>query len=165
MFMSSLGAINGLEFSANGERLDGAVALQGFPRLSALETVAGDGTLHYVIEGCRDEFGRPGLAICVEGKLQLVCQRCMEPLEHVIRVETWLGLASTQAEIDADPTEAPDRVLATSSMPVVELIEDEVLLALPYAPRHSNEDECRGRSAAKERRARSPFGELRRLIG
>jgi len=163
--MSSLWAINGPEFSASGERLEGSVALEGCSRLSALDTVAGDGTLHYVVEGCRDELGSPGLAIRVEGRLQLVCQRCMEPLEHVVSIDAWLGLAATQSEIDADRTEAPDRVLATSSMPVVELIEDEVLLALPYAPRHSDEDECRGRSAAKECRARSPFGELRRLIG
>ncbi len=161
--MSTMLAINGPEFSERGERLAGTVGLDCFPRLSTLVTVATSGPLHYAIEGRRGELGQPGLAVQVQGRLQMVCQRCMEPLEHVVSIETWLGLATSQAEIDADPAENPDRVLCSSSMPVGEMVEDEVLLSLPYAPRHS--DECCGRSAAKEACALSPFGALRRLIG
>jgi ribosomal protein L32 len=66
-----------------------------------------------------------------------------------------LVLAATQAEIDAEPADAhaPDRVVAAKEMAVRELVEDELILALPYAPRH---EDCERATAARRRRI-SPF--------
>jgi uncharacterized protein len=52
----------------------------------------------------------------------------------------------SESEIDAIPVdaEAPDGIVATREMAVRDLIEEEVLLAIPYAPRH--EDARRART-------------------
>ena len=73
-------------------------------------------------------------------------------------------LAATQAEIDAEPADAnaPDRVVAAKEMPVRELVEDELILALPYAPRH---EDCERATRQHEAAAKiSPFAGLRGLM-
>jgi uncharacterized protein len=47
-------------------------------------------------------------------------------------------------------------------MPVHDLIEDELLLALPLAPRH---ERCAARSAGEAGERHSPFAGLRDLLG
>ena len=53
--------------------------------------------------------------------------------------DVMLILARTEAEVEAggDDPESPDRVLASSAMSVDGLIEDELLLLVPFAPRHA----------------------------
>ena len=114
---------------------------------------------------CRRSRGRPALRLKVDGALQLVCQRCLGALEYPLHIEVSLQLAATQAEIDAEPLEAegPERIVAGREMPVRDLVEDELLLAIPLAPRH---ERCAGRrgAGARERR-QSPFAGLRGLVG
>ena len=118
----------------------------------------------YEVDGVRDERGRPALRLKVRATLELRCQRCLEALRFEVQADEVLVLAGTQAEIDAEPADvhAPDRVVAAKEMPVRELVEDELILALPYAPRHA------GCSAARveptPRRRRSPFAGLRGLM-
>jgi len=95
--------------------------------------------------------------------LQLVCQRCLGALEYPLHIEASLHLAATQAEIDADPLEAegPERIVASREMPVRDLVEDEVLLAIPLAPRHEH---CGGGAAQAPRERQSPFAGLRGMV-
>ena len=106
----------------------------------------------------RDERGRPALRLQVRGTLQLRCQRCLEPLPFEVDADELLVLAATLAEIHAEPADAdaPDRVVAGKEMPVRELIEDELILALPYAPRHEDCAPRRGRRGDAGQVRRSP---------
>jgi uncharacterized protein len=122
------------------------------------------GEVAYQVQGTRDERGRPSLLVKARGGLQLRCQRCLEAMPFEIATEQTLVLAQTQEEIDADPVDPslPDRVLASKEMPVRELIEDELILALPYAPRHA---QCAARTDSNTGKATSPFAGLRGLLG
>jgi uncharacterized protein len=76
----------------------------------------------------------------------------------VLRSE--LLLAESEREIEAADDEI-DRVLAGNAMDVAQLVEDEVLLALPMAPRH---EKCAGSREGAETGGRaSPFAELAKL--
>ena len=157
--MSHQPVIDGFEFASAGATQQGVLPLSGFPRLR--DMLASDrGEVAYQLEGMRDERGRPGLRLRVDGELQLRCQRCLGPLAFEVRAEELLVLAATQAEIDADPAdvEAPDRVLAGKEMSVVDLVEDELILAVPYAPRH---DECAPAAREGEGATARPFAGLR----
>ena len=161
--MSHQPVIDGLEFAKARSRLQGAWPVAEFLRLhDALRSTAG--TLRYELQGVPEELGRPALRLKVEGALQLTCQRCLGALEFPLRIEVLLLLAETQAEIDAAPLEAegPESILAGRDMPVRALVEDEVLLAIPIAPRHPA---CSaGARDAAEARQR-PFAGLRGMIG
>jgi uncharacterized protein len=160
--MSHQPVIDGLEFARTGSKLQGAWPVAGFPRLrDVLRT--DEGTLQCELRGVPEELGHPTLKLRVDGALQFVCQRCLGALEYPLHIEVSLQLAATQAEIDADPLEAegPERIVASRGMPVRELIEDELLLAIPLAPRH---ERCGG-GAQAAREEHSPFSALRGLIG
>ena len=154
--------IDGFEFASAGAIQQGVWPLKDFQRLrDMLASEAGEVT--YRVQGTRDERGRPALQVKVEGTLQLRCQRCLEPLPFEVKVEDLLVLAATLSEIHAEPADAyaPDRIVAGKEMPVRELIEDELILALPYAPRHGG---CAPGAAAREERGNSPFASLRGLM-
>jgi uncharacterized protein len=154
--------IDGFEFASAGATQQGTMPISGFSRLRDL--LASDaGEVAYKVQGQRDERGRPSLRVGVQGTLQLRCQRCLEALPFEVNEEDLLVLAATQAEIDADPVDAqaPDRVLAGKQMAIRDLVEDELILALPYAARHG---ECRAAAGTGERESSSPFAGLRGLI-
>jgi uncharacterized protein len=161
--MSHQPVIDGLEFARTGAKLRRAWPVSGFPRLhDALRT--DEGTLQSELQGVPEVSGRPALRLKVDGALQLVCQRCLGALEYPLHIEVSLQLAATQAEIDADPLQAegPERIVASRRMPVRDLIEDELLLAIPLAPRHEG---CAGGAAQGPRAEQSPFAGLRGMVG
>ena len=116
----------------------------------------------YEISGVSDARGRPCLRLKVSGTLALRCQRCLEPMPFAVQTDETLVLAATLAEIHAEPADAhaPDRLVAGKEMALRELIEDELILAVPYAPRH---DRCVAVHAEDVKKT-SPFAGLRGLM-
>ncbi len=168
MFMSHQPAhqpvIDGFEFASAGATQQGVWPLRDFPRLRDM-LAADAGEVKYRISGVRDERGRPSLRLAVSGTLALRCQRCLEPMLFEVNTDEMLVLAATLAEIHAEPgdTNAPDRVVAGKEMSLRDLIEDELILAVPYAPRHES---CRAASAdevAGQAKA-LPFAGLRGMM-
>lgn len=161
--MSHQPVIDGLEFARAGSRLQGSWPVAGFTRLRDLLR-SDEGTLRYELHGVPQEQGYPALRLRVEGALQLVCQRCLAALELPLQIEASLRLAATQADVDAEPLEAegPETIVAGREMPVKTLVEDEVLLALPIAPRHPD---CAGAQKSAAGARQRPFADLRGLVG
>jgi uncharacterized protein len=162
-FMSHQPVIDGFEFASAGAKQQGVWPISDFPRLRDV-LASDDGEVAYEIEGLRDERGRPALRLRVRGTLLLRCQRCLEAMPFEVQTDEALVLAGTLAEIHAEPAvvDAADRVLAGKQMPVRELIEDELILALPYAPRHES---CSARLSPDADGKTSPFAGLRGLMG
>lgn len=70
-------------------------------------------------------------------RLALVCQRCLGPVEAAVEVDrSFLFVAdeSAAAQLDADQEE--DVLALARFLDLRELMEDELLLALPLVPRH-----------------------------
>jgi uncharacterized protein len=154
--------IDGFEFASAGATQQGVWPLSDFPRLrDALATDAGE--VAYEISGLRDARGRPSLRLKVRGTLRLRCQRCLEPMPFEVQTDETLVLAATLAEIHAEPADAhaPDRVVAGKEMALRDLIEDELILAVPYAPRHES---CSAAGARDDAEKVSPFAGLRGLM-
>ena len=156
--------IDGFEFASAGASKQGVWPVSDFPRLR--DMLADDaGEVAYQLDGVRDGRGRPSLRVRVRGTLHLRCQRCLEALPYDVQADATLVLAGTLAEIHAEPADvhAPDRVVAGKEMPVRDLVEDELILALPYAPRHES---CTARPSpdAGNGNTMSPFAGLRGLM-
>lgn len=155
--------IDGFEFARAGARLSGKWQVKEFTRLRD-ELYAAHGTLHYALQGLPQEQGWPALRLSVEGTLQLMCQRCLGPLDFALRSEALLLLFGHEAEIAALALDAegPERIVAEREMSVLDLVEDEVLLAIPIAPRH---EQCRSREGDVSAAQQRPFAGLRALMG
>ncbi len=155
--------IDGLEFARTGSKLQGALPVAGFTRLrDALST--SKGAVQYELLGVPEELGRPTLRLKVAGELQFVCQRCLGALEFPLRIDVSLQLAATQAELDAEPlaAEGPEGIVAGRQMQVRDLVEDELLLAIPLVLRH---ERCTEGGSQAWNEKRSPFAGLRGLVG
>lgn len=160
--MSHQPVIDGFEFASAGAAQQGVLPLSGFERLR--DMLASDaGEIAYAVKGVRDGRGRPSLRVSVAGTLQLSCQRCLGALPFEARTDALLVLAASQAEIDADPADAwaPDRLLAGKEMSLRELVEDELILAVPFAPRHQR---CVERPETGAATKALPFAGLRGLM-
>lgn len=155
--------IDGFEFALSGSRLSGDWPATVFQRLREVLYVA-EGTLHYELQGLPEQQGRPALRLRVAGRLQLICQRCLGPLEFDVKSEALLVLFAQEAELAGLPVEVdgPERIVAHREMSVLDLVEDEVLLAVPYAPRH---EQCSSREGDAPAAPQRPFAGLRALLG
>ena len=160
--MSHQPTIDGFEFASAGAKQQGDWPLSDFPRLR--DMLASDaGQVAYEVTGVRDERGRPSLRLRVSGTLMLRCQRCLEPMAFPVETDETLVLAANVAEIHAEPasSQTPDRVVAGKEMALRELIEDELILAVPYAPRH---EDCEPAGASDSSEKVLPFAGLRGLM-
>lgn len=67
----------------------------------------------------------------------LTCQRCLKAMQEQVSFARWFRFVQDEAaaaEIDAEAEE--DVLVLSRSFDILELIEDELLLALPLVPRH-----------------------------
>ena len=135
--MSAPPVIDGFEFARSGQEMRGRVDVGSLNRLEDI-LFDSQGTLDYVLKGTRDERNRPQLELSVTGGLHLQCQRCLGLLDYSVAVANRLLLVEPGAPLDGgiDDSEGPDMIEASGELDVRVLVEDEVLLSLPLAPRH-----------------------------
>lgn len=125
------------EFARDGLSLAGDIAVRDLPRV--LGSVQSDaGVIRYTLQGRIDKLQRRCLNLTVSGEVTLLCQRCMQPFAFAIDSDSALTLFDNEADIDAasEQDEMLEGVLASREQSVVDLVEDEILLALPLAPKH-----------------------------
>jgi uncharacterized protein len=129
-----------LKLAANGGELSGRLVVSGRERLA--DRVAGDGVaVDWSIAGGRDRAGRLALTVTVAGQVPLQCQRCLGRFDWPVDQRTEVLLATSEAEMARlDEASEDEVVLADAPLDPATLVEDELLLTLPYAPRHP--DRC-----------------------
>jgi uncharacterized protein len=77
------------------------------------------------------------LHLTAAAQVRLTCQRCLQPVQEALEVDRWIRFVDTEAEAAALDVDSDDDVLALPRhLDARELIEDELLLALPLVPRH-----------------------------
>jgi len=115
--------------------LVGRLPLSDLPRLRG-SLVEATGDVRFWLTFSRDEAQRAVLRCEVAAILKLLCQRCLEALEHKVSTDTLLALVSSTDEERHLPE--PYDPLPVSDGPIRPegLIEDELLLALPQIPMH-----------------------------
>lgn len=129
-------------FAKAGASLEGEWPLRQLERFAAA-TVAGAES-DQVAWRARGEHravrgGHPQIWLHIEAwaAVKLECQRCLAPVAEPVDAQRsflFVHGETTAAELDAD---SEDDVLAmTHSLDLRELIEDELLLAMPLVPRH-----------------------------
>jgi uncharacterized protein len=71
-------------------------------------------------------------------RLALCCQRCLGPVLETVALDRWLRFVPDEQQAAALDAELEDDVLSLERvMDLSELVEDELLLALPLVPRHA----------------------------
>lgn len=117
----------------------GVLPLAKLERLSAALTEP-TGELDVALKIRRDIGGAPKLEGRVCGNLQLVCQRCLRPFAWPLDIGIELRLVfNEEEETRVLKIAEPYRVI-DDRLPFHPIVEEEVLLALPLAPRCTLDD-------------------------
>ena len=150
-------------FARDGRVLEGALAATSLERLhDLLAEVSGE--VSFRLQGYKGERGQSMLRLQVNGVLPLACQRCLEAIHFELDVDSQLELISEDSELSQDELEDDTRdfLPVAGELDVAELVEDEILLALPVAPRH---ERCGLPGAADVGERINPFAALAELKG
>jgi len=121
---------------------EGSVELAKLERLS--ELLHGDRSARMRVSfACRREPDRRlALRLAFAGSVSLQCQRCLEPVEHRLdEALEWIAVETDEAAAGVREPEQP-LVLDRGRLRFDELLEDELIVALPLAARHASVDEC-----------------------
>ena len=118
---------------AGQRQFRGELPFSAMPRLA--ECLAADqGVVRYVLEFGRDELGVAYVALQAESNLPLVCQRSLEVFDWSVALSVRLGLIAREQDESALPPGYEPLLTISGELHPVEIIEDELILALPNVP-------------------------------
>jgi len=143
--------------SIDPRRLDVAVLaaahgeLSGEWPLAALDRLAGSvlgaepegSPIHWQAEGDQRPLGggepEVWLHLTAQACVNMRCQRCLGALAVPLDLDRWIRFVRDAAQAEALDAESEDDVLELQRhTDLSELVEDELLLALPLVPRHED---------------------------
>lgn len=161
--------INPWQLAAEDGRLEGELPLVALPRLvAALDGT--EGTVRVALAAGTDGQNLPFIKGALRTEVELICQRCLGPLQLALDVPVSLGLVHGEAEFDRLPDDYDPLLVPENSISVTELVEDELLLALPQIPCHVDRRECEANGygapgpVALDAEHRQPFAVLATLL-
>ncbi len=180
------GQIDAFEFARRGRTQAGVFSVHRLQRLlegladqPSVELVAlsdapaEPGLVRYVLIGQLNASGRPQLVLQVQARLLLECQRCLGPMVLSIDRQTAFDLVRSEADLgddsfDEDSLDEPEKLVGSRQFDVLGLIEDELILEVPYVPRHEQcpdmaETESDDTEEDKGEARPSPFAVLEQL--
>lgn len=121
-----------------GTQLAGELPLTQLRRLGSL--LADDlGQVKVELRFDVDELGVPSVQGSIEANLHLVCQRCLESYAYPVRHEFALAWVRSDVEYDKIPMRYEPYVVETTPLLLNDVIEDELILAIPQVPMHPEE--------------------------
>jgi uncharacterized protein len=159
--MSARVVIDSVEFARTGQQMSGVAPVGEFARLADSLFDAG-GELKFELTGGSDSRQRLRLKLAVAGSINLQCQRCLGSLAFPVAVQANLLVLTGEAGGETAEIDDLDGVPANAQTDVWSLVEDEILLAIPLAPRHA-EEQCSPAVNAAGKPAASPFAALAKL--
>jgi uncharacterized protein len=130
LLAQSATALVGHEFLSTFERLAHETPELGVDRVLNWSAL---GELRYDEAGAEQIW----LHLTVDTSFPLTCQRCMGPVDIKVDVNrSFRFVQSEQAALEQDENAEEDILVFSQEFKLLDLIEDEVLLALPVVARH-----------------------------
>jgi uncharacterized protein len=131
------GRFDAFRLAARGEAIVGEVDIAGRERVAdRIAPRQGAVPIEWRIEGGCDTLARPRLTITVHGGVGLTCQRCLQRFDLELDQRSEVLVARDEAELRRLDAEEHEVLLASAPLDALTLVEDEVLLSLPFAPMH-----------------------------
>lgn len=101
-----------------------------------------DGSVRAALRFRQRRDGWLGAEIDYEVSAQLKCQRCLEPFRHDAKERVAVVLADSAALPATVPEGFEPFELEGGRLKPAELIEDELIVAMPLVPKHARIEDC-----------------------
>jgi uncharacterized protein len=155
------------KFAQHGLQVAGEIPADSLQRLAAVASavIAVAVDLQFAVAETKHRVVTGHFTGCVS----MQCQRCLEPVELQLQGDVSLAMVWSEDDAKLLPQEYEPWVVAQDQADLYEIIEEELLLALPIVPAHDYD--CMDRSALapqeslKPRETNNPFQVLAQLKG
>lgn len=143
--------------------LSGQLNIDQMQRLLAL-IESNQGLVNFELEFSRDDQGNTVIRGSVETTLDMLCQRCFKSMSFDLSGNISLQVVATIEASRECPDQFEPLLLEQDEVRLDELVEDEILLALPLSPLHDT-PECHAEEAGNESAVKkeNPFSVLKKL--
>lgn len=157
-----------------GRRFAGDVRIEWMPRVGdLLDAPAPDDVIEFEIAASLDRSPGNGhivrLDVHVFGSVPMTCQRTLKRYMQPIDTRSEVAVVASEDELAGLPEELEPKLVPEGRLKLVELVEDELLLALPLVPRDPDSAPVENAGDVFERaepeEGDNPFAELARLRG
>jgi uncharacterized protein len=130
--------------AAEAAALSGDWPAAELPRLTESQSPPQDGVpsaVHWQVRGERrlvaGAEAETWLHLQAQARVWLTCQRCLQPFQQPLAIDTRLRFVRDESQAEALDAEIDEDVLALPRwLDLRNLVEDELLLGLPLVPRH-----------------------------
>lgn len=123
-----------------------------------------DATLAYQLCFYRDGAGAQVVEAEIDARLIMDCQRCLQPVTVAVHKRTLLVITKITEKIQALDARYEPFALTGDELSIMQLLEDELLLATPFSPLHP-EAECAGKQALDKINTEARPGPFAALAG
>jgi len=151
--------------------LKGVFPLSGMKRLTA-DAFSKEGSVEVDIVFTKDGEGYPLMQGTVTTCVQLQCQRCLEGVGVDLELTLSLAFVQKESRVEQVPSIYEAVLLDSEEISLIELLEDELILALPIMAYHSDCEAYRYRTDKElesekmaEQKPENPFDVLKQLKG
>lgn len=155
--------IDNLKFAKSGQSIEGELDVGLVERIQEIEEYKG--VIKFQLAGSVDNLNRPTLNLHIHGIITTLCQNCLQPMEIQLDNSSAITIFFTEEQLDQalfsedEDQGAEDGVLVEQEFDVMNLVEDEVIVSLPYVSKH---DACVGLSYHDD--TANPFSVLKKII-
>ncbi len=127
-----------------GRKMSGSLAVSEFKRV--VESVFdSSGEVYYELNFGIDDRGYRNICGKITAEVSVLCRRCLEKVIVPVKVDVCLGLVTTDLQADNLPERYEPLLIENADrdeyISLIDIIEDEIVLALPISSSHEN-DEC-----------------------
>jgi len=127
--------------AARGARVSGTLHLPDLPRFQAM--LAGDsGIVRAELVFGRDEENRPVVALQVNARVCVTCQRCLQPMPLELAGKATLGMVWSDDQARHLPRHLDPLIVPEEGCNLWEIVEEELILLLPAYSYHET-SECK----------------------
>jgi len=153
--------------------IDFTIPLAELPRVSH-ELSTTEGVARGNVRFSR-QLGQAVADLDVSAQPEVVCQRCMQAMRWPIQVKARIALVSDYDAADRVPEGLEVFLVEAECVSVRDLVDEEILLALPHVARHEEGSECAGGTMqpsahtaeldeAADAQVQKPFAQLGELL-
>lgn len=135
-------SLRDLESLANRDvTLNGELEIEKLTRLASL-LHSNAGSVRATLQFRQRRDGWLAVALEYQAAVHVICQRCLEPFTHELADSVNVVVADREAMPETVPTGFEPFELQGGRLRPAELVEDELIVAMPLAPKHARVEDC-----------------------
>ena len=132
--------VDPLKMTNREVEMAGSVPMAAMKRLAEMVEEA-EGEVAVSLHFGRDKAGQRFITGCINGQLQLLCQRCGQTIKHQFSIVPRMSPVLSEQQAKHLPEGYDPLIVQDEPISLAKIIEDEIILDLPMVPMHQ-EQKC-----------------------